>query len=384
MRHMERKGVPLDQLEHVLKDFERRDIRFSSGRIFGSMCTAPDPLALKVHSRFHEANLGNPGLCPGTAEMEKEVIGMLGDLLRLVPPYGHVLSGGTEANITAMYLQKMRRGKGKVVYPRSAHFSVLKAIRLLDLEPVPIDLDDHFRMSVRDLKAHLTDDVTLIVAVAGSTELGAVDPVERIAEAAPGIPIHVDAAFGGFVLPFLESSGMLPEGTPCWDFSVEDVASMTVDPHKMGMSTIPAGCLLFREPDALGHLSVGSPYLTSPKAYTLAGTRGSGSVAASYAVMKHLGMEGYEGIVKECMKNTGYMEDQLLEMGLTPVMEPVMNILAVHHDRPEKVQKGMEAEGYYISKICEPPALRFVMMPHVTRDAIDRMVPVLKKVLGTV
>ena len=62
-------------------------------------------------------------------------------------------------------------------------------------------------------------------------------------------------------------------------------------------------------------------------------------------------------------------------------MDPIMNIIAVHHDDPEDVQKRMAEQGFYISKVNEPSALRFVVMPHVNKKSIDEMVSALEKVL---
>jgi tyrosine decarboxylase/aspartate 1-decarboxylase len=131
----------------------------------------------------------------------------------------------------------------------------------------------------------------------------------------------------------------------------------------------------------LGSISVDSPYLTSHKAYTLAGTRDSGSVAGAYAVMKLLGVEGYCSMVRVCMENTVYLTEELEGLGLRKVMDPIMNIVAFHHPDPQAVQGRMGKEGLYISRIADPKALRFVVMPHVTREAIDRMVPVLARSL---
>jgi tyrosine decarboxylase/aspartate 1-decarboxylase len=361
---MERKGMSRSEVESLLEHYEKMNISFGSGRIFGSMCTSPHPFALEVHSRFHESNLGNPGLCQGTVEMERSVISMLGSLMHLEEPFGHVLSGGTEANITSMYTSKMRSSGRRVVFPRSSHFSILKSIRLLDMEPVPVDLDDDYRMDLGDLESKMDDSVAMVIAVAGTTELGAVDPVDKI-----------------FVLPFLEEMDMLDDRTGTWDFRVDGVTTLSTDPHKMGWSTIPAGCLLFREPHPLKYLAVSSPYLTSPKAYTLAGTRDSGAAASAFAMIKHLGREGYCELVSRCMENTNYLAKRLEELGLQKVMEPVMNIVAVHHEEPEKIQKLMSKEGFYISKVCDPSALRFVIMPHVERGPIDAMIEVLGKVL---
>ncbi|MEA3558377.1 MAG: tyrosine decarboxylase MfnA [Candidatus Thermoplasmatota archaeon] len=378
---MNKKGMDIEKVENILDEMGSRNISFGSGRIFGSMCTAPHPFALEVHRRFHESNLGNPGLYPGTAEMERQVISMLGDIFGLPDVNGHVLSGGTEANITSMYTAK-KKGEGKrVLFPRSAHFSVLKAVRLLDLEPVPIDLDRDFRMDTQDLEDKIGDDTLMILSVAGTTELGAVDPMERISKVKGDVPLHVDAAFGGFVLPFLDDLGIEDPRIGPWDFSVSGVDTLSTDPHKMGWSTIPAGCLLFRNLDPLKYLAVGSPYLTSTRAYTLAGTRDSGAVASIFALMKHLGREGYADLVKGCMENTHYLKKRLMELGLEPVMEPTINVLAVRHDEPERVQQDLASRGYYISKVEEPTALRFVVMPHVTVKAIDDLMVEMEKVL---
>lgn len=368
----------------IIEDLRRtkcKDISFNSGRIFGSMCTEPHAIALEAHSLFHESNLGNPGLCPGTVDLERDVIAMLGGMLGLEPPYGRVLSGGTEANITAMYMAKKSTGRRKVIFSKNAHFSVLKAIKLLDLEPVEIGLDDRFRMDTMHLREVIDDDIMLIHAVAGSTELGSVDDIEAVSRIADDIRLHVDAAFGGFVLPFLDPEHLRTHRVGAWDFRVEGLGTMTIDPHKMGLSTIPSGCIMYRNRDALDALKVDSPYLTSPMSFTLAGTRGSGAVAATWAVMRHLGSEGYCRIVNECMGNTRYLEKRLEESGLERVVDPVMNVVAFHHPKPLLVDSMLRKQGYFISTVRDPPALRFVVMPHVTREAIDGLVPVMNRVL---
>ena len=68
------------------------------------------------------------------------------------------------------------------------------------------------------------------------------------------------------VIPFLE------DPVP-FDFAIPGVTSIAVDPHKMGMSTIPCGCLLTRDPGILNTLNIDTPYLTVKQEYTLGGTR---------------------------------------------------------------------------------------------------------------
>lgn len=71
-------------------------------------------------------------------------------------------------------------------------------------------------------------------------------------------------------------------------------------------------------------------------------------------------------------------------MGLFPVIEPLMNIVVVHHDDPFKVESELKKIGWNISLMSDPPALRFVIMPHVTRESIDEFLPHLEDVLGRI
>ena len=107
-----------------------------------------------------------------------------------------------------------------------------------------------------------------LVGIAGNTEFGQVDPIEDLSRLAlqHKLFLHIDAAFGGFVIPFLE------ESYP-FDFEVPGVTSIAIDPHKMGLSTIPSGALLFRSPSFLDSLKVSTPYLTTKAQFTLTGTR---------------------------------------------------------------------------------------------------------------
>ena len=180
--------------------------------------------------------------------------------------------------------------------------------------------------------------------------------------------LHVDAAFGGFVLPFLEDLGAK---VPPWDFRVPGVGSLVLDAHKMGMATIPASHLLVRESSHFAKIAVESPYLTSVYQTSLLGTRNSAGVAAAYAAMRSLGRERYRKIVARCMRNTRAIARRATEAGLELVMEPVMNVLAIRVKDVEAVQRALDARGWKVSTARHPPALRVVVMPHITAKAAD-------------
>lgn len=351
-------------------------------RVLSSMCTAPHPIAIKAHKEFIVSNLGDPRLFPGTASLEHACIGMLGELLHLPSAVGYITTGGTESNIqalrTARQLKKVDPGKANIVLPESAHYSFDKAAQMLGVTLKRAPLDDDLKVDV-DAMAELIDRNTIaLVAVAGTTEFGQVDPVPAISRLAldENIFLHVDAAFGGFVIPFLEE----PEKYR-FDFELPGVMSIAIDPHKMGMSTIPSGGLLYRDERLMKSLEISAQYLTSQVQSSLAGTRTGASTAATYAVMRHLGKAGYRRIVSGCMDNTAHLRDSLKGLGLELALEPVMNIVTVKLPDASASRKKLCDLGWFVSTTSRPEALRIVVMPHVTRPVIDSFIKDLKKVL---
>lgn len=337
------------------------------------MCTEPLPAAVQAARHFTTANLGNPGLCPGTARLEEEVVSMLLDLFH-GPAFGaggHILSGGTEANITALWMARNATRKEEVVLPESAHFSFVKALDLLGLTPRWVPLDELGRARPEEVRRAVGPRTAAVVAVAGTTELGAVDPVPEIARIAEEarVPLHVDAAFGGFVLPFLEGKGPLP----AFDLQVPGVTSLAVDPHKMGMAPVPAGVLLTRHREASSSISVASPYLSSPEASGLLGTRASSAVAATYAALTSLGVQGYRRQVARVLGLTRRLVEGGRALGLRPVVPPTMNLVAFHHENPVAVQTWMLERGWEVSSIRAPSGLRFVVMPHATPLTVSKL-----------
>ena len=362
------KGIANSIIMKELEDASSNDFHFCDGKVISSMCTEPLDIAKVAHSKFIEANLGNAGLYPGTLDLEKQVIRGMGQLLGNEHTAGGILSGGTEANITALWLARNITGKKKVIFPKSAHFSFHKACDILAMEPVMVDLNDEFTIDLDQVAAKIDDDLCVIVGIAGTTELGAVDDIPALAELLPEKAfLHVDAAFGGFVLPFLDNS-------PKFDFSISRVASITSDPHKMGMATIPSGALLVREREWIRKIHKDAPYLDMiGQLSALSGTRSSAAVAATYAAMRSLGKEGYVKLVEQCMEVTDYALQKARKLGLKPVMEPLMNILCLYVPRPREIQKKLAEKGWKVSVAQNPESLRLVIMPHVTRESIDGM-----------
>jgi tyrosine decarboxylase/aspartate 1-decarboxylase len=364
----------MNELMQALK----RDHIFTNGRVLSSMCTSPHEIAIKAHQMFIESNLGNPDLYPGTKQLEIEIIKSLSEMFHGKTISGHMTSGGTEANITALWIARKITGKRQVIYPKSAHFSIAKAIDILNMEPVEIELDEHFRMSMDECADKISDNTAAVVSMAGTTELGVIDPIEELSEHCEDKHfLHVDAAFGGFVIPFLKDLGY---ELPAFDFELNGISSFCTDPHKMGFSTIPSGVLLYRDEKYLERITVEAPYLVSMKHTTLTGTKGSGAVAGTYAVLRHLGRDGFRSVVKECMDNTEYVISRITELGLQPAIKPTMNVIGIKLKNPQSVQVELAKRNWYVSKSRYPNCLRIVVMPHVTRSVIDNFLPAFESV----
>ena len=366
------KGVANSIIIKELDEASSRDNHFSHGKVISSMCTKPLEIAEEAHSKFIEANLGNAGLYPGTLDLERQVIKGIGQLLNGHDIAGGIVSGGTEANITALWIARNITGKKKVIFPKSAHFSFHKACDILAMEPVMVGLNDNYTIDIQQVEANIDDDICAIVGIAGTTELGAVDDIEALAKLLPDNAfLHVDAAFGGFVLPFLKDLGI---DIPNYDFAIPGVSTMASDPHKMGMSTIPSGALLVRDRAWIRNIHKDAPYLDMiGQLSALSGTRSSAAVAATYAAMRSLGRDGYVNLVKDCMDITGYALEKANGLGLKPVINPLMNILCLYVPEPRKIQKELDKKGWKVSVAQNPESLRLVIMPHVSRESIDNM-----------
>ena len=380
---------PIDK-EDILKelnDFHKLDYKYSEGRILGSMCTEAHPFAKEVYCKFLDTNLGDPGLFKGTKHIENEVIKSIGNLLSLERAYGNIVTGGTEANLMAIRAARNHAKKykgiknGEIIIPSSAHFSFKKAADMLNLKIVEAKLDEHYKIDVESVRRAISENTVAIVAIAGTTELGLIDPIEEISKIAQehNIYFHVDAAFGGFSIPFLKNLGY---EVPVFDFSLDGVCSITVDPHKMGLAPIPAGGIIFRKEEYLQVMAVDSPYLTVKTQSTIVGTRLGASSAATYAIMKYFGKNGYSKLVKSLMDNTYFLKEGLENIGYDVVCEPELNIVAFNHPEIEayELSKKLDELGWKVSVAKCPIAIRIVLMNHIKKRHLEELLEDLEKI----
>ena len=359
----------MEKIMEALKKAKKKDASFD--KILGSMCTVPHEMARRAYEMFIETNLGDYELFKGVKELEEKAIEWVAKLLHAPSGYtGLLTSGGTESNITAAWIFKKLSGKNEIILPKQAHFSFEKASSLLDLK---MKFAGKHVMKARDVEKLISSNTACVIAIAGNTSFGYIDEIEEIAEICynENVFMHVDAAFGGFVAPFISKKII--------DFRAK-ISSISIDAHKMGMACIPCGFLLLRQKRWIEEIKIRSKCTHTKFQATLLGTRPGAAAASAYAVMHYLGYEGYERVARKCMENAVWLTNLLDEAGIE-YFEPELNLVAIKVKDVFYVANELKKMGWYVGMDEENGIIRVVVMPHVSKEMINKFVKDLEKVI---
>jgi tyrosine decarboxylase/tyrosine decarboxylase/aspartate 1-decarboxylase len=354
------------------------------------MCSRPLQVAVEAYRQTIHTNLGDSRLFPGIAALEGEVVRMLGALLGHRRAVGRLVSGGTEANLLALYVaREIGREKGikhpEVVTGLSAHFSIEKCAAVLNLKVRYVPLGPDLHPSPAGFEKWISPRTVALVATAGSSDLGLVDDVPAIACVARKhrLYLHVDAASGGFIIPFARELG---HPLPRIDFCLKGVHSITVDPHKFALSVVPGGAVLFRSQQLLSRIRFPSHFFDTPAHQTLLGTRPGASVASVYAVLRHLGRNGLRSRVATWMERRLFLERLLASHGYQILVPPELTIVAVRTRSPVQTMRRLRQHGWFVSVSRRHRAIRLVVHEHLRRvhlrqfvEALCRVQPVTKQ-----
>jgi tyrosine decarboxylase/aspartate 1-decarboxylase len=149
------------------------------------------------------------------------------------------------------------------------------------------------------------------------------------------------------------------------------------------LAPIPAGGILFRKEEYLDVMAVDSPYLTVKTQSTIVGTRMGASSAATYAIMKYLGKEGYSKLAEQLMDNTKFLKEGLEDLGYELVCEPELNIVAFNHPNMETnvLAQKLEDLGWKVSVSKCPVAIRIVLMNHIKKSHLKELLEDLKEII---
>ncbi|MCK4849266.1 MAG: tyrosine decarboxylase MfnA [Candidatus Heimdallarchaeota archaeon] len=377
-------------------DFElTKDQKYSNGKILSSMNSEADKSANDIFIQHLNKNLGDPALFPGTRKAERNVIEILGRLVDLPKTgTGLILTGGSEANITAIWairnyrMKQMDQVKNlplEIIAPSSAHVSINKAADILGLKLISIPVTHHsYQIDLKKVRSAINSRTIAIIGVAGTTALGTVDPLLELDTIClkHSLDLHIDAAFAGLVIPFLDN-----KDDYSLSFQLRSLKSMTLDIHKMGRIPIPGGGLLWRDKSYPSAIEFTLPYLDGqPKQQTLSGTRlGASAIAFSYRWQK-IGFRGMKKEVSQCIKNTRFLADELRNRHFTIPIEPVINILGV-----KIPENSIITQNDFHRKLWERGwtttivngLLRLVIMPVTTKDHLKNLLKSIDNILAS-
>ena len=388
---MLKEGLTKKEITEILEGKLKQDFSYDSGSILGSMCTDPHDFGKEIYTKYISKNLGDPGLFLGTTKLEEELTREIGDLFNGKNIVGTFTTGGSEANIIAMRIAKKLHpeiNKPEVVLPISSHISFDKAADLLGIKLRKAKIKENYELDIAHYASLINKNTCGVVGIAGTTSLGLIDPIKEIGNLVHGKDIffHVDAAFGGFILPFLKDIGYK---VPLWDFSVKEVDSITADPHKMGLGIIPSGGFFLKDESILEKTGFEIPYLAGGnfKHFHIVGTRPGASVIAFWAIMKYLGRDGFTKMVQNCMRNTEYLAKKISEIqGIKLAAQPVLNLVGITTEDNEsicEIDNKLREKNWMLGKFIDFNLIRAVMMPHVKYEHLNRFIEDLEEILSS-
>jgi glutamate decarboxylase len=290
-----------------------------------------EPEADKVINDALRVNFIDHAEYPQSAEIEQRCIRMLADLFNAPgKTTGARTQGSSEAiMLGALSLKWKWRGRreaaGKsterpnLVFGGDVHVVWEKFCRYFDVEPRIVPLaPEKYTIGPEDIEPHIDENTIGVAAVLGTTFTGHADDIRGINdflvtlkhEQGLDVPMHVDAASGGFVWPFL-----YPHSE--WDFRLEQVRSINVSGHKFGLVYPGIGWLVFREQDDLPEdLVFYENYLGKRDAtFTLNFSTGAAMVLAQYYQFARLGHAGYRYVMETMKYNARTLAKEIEAIG---------------------------------------------------------------------
>ena len=308
-------GWSSDQVLDALEELRTGDIAWRDGRAFSLAYYAGAEaiqVAEEAYRRFSGENALSTNAFPSLRKIQSDVVAMTGSWLGANhDSAGFMTSGGTESILMAVKAARDRLRsernitKPNIVLPTSAHAAFDKACAYFDVESRRVDVKADWRADVKSMRSQVDQNTVLIVASAPQYPQGVVDDVTGIAALAleADCNCHVDACMGGVTLAYLERLG---EVLPPWNLRVPGVSSISVDLHKFGYTSKGASVIMYASKylrSFQGFVTdkwLGGLYASSGAL----GTKSGGSMASAWAVMHHLGDDGYLRLTAQAREAT--------------------------------------------------------------------------------
>jgi len=370
------------------------------------------PEADKLIAESVDKNMIDKDEYPQTAEIERRCVAMIADLWNApesADAIGVSCTGSSEACMLGGLALKRRwqnkmRAAGKptdkpnIVFGQNVQVVWEKFANYWEVEPRYVPLEGDVLHMTADRMLPFVDENTIgVVPILGSTFDGSFEPINEIAAAldklaatgGPDVPIHVDAASGGFVAPFIHT-----ELAP-WDFRLERVASISSSGHKYGLVYPGVGWVVWRTPACLPEeLIFNVNYLGgNMPTFALNFSRPGSQVIAQYFMFLRLGREGYREVQKMAQEVAQHIARSVEELGVFDLITDGSELPVVAFSlKPEvtkytvyDVSRKLREKGWLVPAYSMPPnrtdldVLRVVVRLGVSHDMAELFSGVLKE-----
>ena len=366
LRALQFSDLPLDKEDRaILEELAERlqdNYPYHAQEYAGQMIKPPHALAQAAHWMTSFVNPNNHALDGGraTSALELEVIDQLGSMVGYTPCLGHLTSGGTMANLEALWVGRQSTPHATVLASSASHYTHSRMSEVLGMPFKEVPTDAQGRMNTEALEQMLaTSEVPPIVVVTlGTTGLGKVDPLADVVALKEkySFRIHVDAAYGGYfkLCKLSEETQQHFEAMPHAD-------SIVIDPHKHGLQPYGCGSILLKNPAEGRFYKHESPYtyFTSGELHlgeiTLECSRPGTAAAALWATMKKFPLEKDNRFAKrlqESLLAAKGLHESALEKGFWS-LDPELDICVFSTKGTSSAEISIQNRAFFERKAKE-------------------------------
>lgn len=396
-------GMPADAAYELVHDETAMDCN-PQLNLSSFVTTWMEPEANKLIAENIHKNFIDHAMYPQSENIHERCINMLARLFNSpegVETMGSATVGSSEAVMLAGLAHKWNWRKKReaaglpidkpnMIFGYDVQICWEKFAKFFDIEMRMVPLrEDSYTLDPEGVRSMVDENTICVTSILGTTFTGENDPIHEITKVLDevqkehgwDIPIHVDAASGGFIVPFLQPDFI-------WDFRLERVQSINVSGHKYGLVYPGIGWVMFREksifPDDLvfyvNYLGGQMPTMT------LNFSRGTSMVLAQYYNFIRLGKEGYTRIAQNCMDNAVWLSEELEKSGKFVIMNrdkmgiPVVSLRMADGVKGYSVfdiSSRVRQRGWVLSAYTLPPnaqdiaMLRVVVRENLSRDMCE-------------
>ncbi|EJT51306.1 sphinganine-1-phosphate aldolase [Trichosporon asahii var. asahii CBS 2479] len=360
------------------------------GRVSGAVYHGGEDLNTVISeamAHYVVSNPLHPDVFPGVRKMEAEMVEMVLGLFHGKDGAGTTTAGGTESILMSCKTHRdwARAVKGikepEMVIPETAHAAFWKASQYfkIKLHVVPVNPTTR-QADVKRMKRFINPNTIMIVGSAPNFPDGAIDPIPELSALAQRykIGLHVDCCLGSFIVAFSKEAGY-GDKIPKFDFELPGVTAISCDTHKYAFCPKGTSVIMYRSRELRRYQYysmtdwVGGVY-ASP---SMAGSRPGSVIAGAWAVLNHVGREGYLESAKQIIGAARHFKDEIrrrFPLDFEIMGDPQLSVVAIKSDTVNIYSIGdrMGKRGWHLNALSRPAGLHMAFT-RLSAMSVDKL-----------